>query len=134
MKQEVAASKALLEVLETGTIDGKQEFITYNYEEHELDVYNKLMQVYAVGHTAGRQLRSFTRPVAQFSLNGDLLEIFDSVQDAVRATGLNKSNIANCARGRKGCLTCGGYKWKYVNQKDGKTNDRGEYVGTIDGR
>jgi len=107
MKQETVAGKILVELLEEGIVS----------EEHELIVYNYLLQAYSAGHDAGRQLRTHSKTVAQYSLNGDLLKIFNSVQDAVRATGINKSNIANCARGRKGCATSGGFRWQYVNTK-----------------
>jgi hypothetical protein len=105
MKQETVAGKILVELLERGIVNQEQEWIVYNYLE----------QAYAAGHDAGRKLRSFTKPVAQFDSKGDLINIHDSVADAVRATGLNKSNIANCARGRKGCDTAGGFRWQYVH-------------------
>jgi len=108
MKQETVAGKILLELLEHDIIQ----------DEHQEIVYNYLLQAYAAGHNAGRQLRTFSRPVAQLTLKGDLIDIFDSVQNAVRATGLNKSNIANCARGRKGCLTAGGFRWRYINSTE----------------
>ena len=113
MQQEKVAGKKVLELLTEGIIT----------EDNEWTVYNYLMQAYAAGNESARGFRSFHRPIAQFSLKGELLEIYDSVQEAVRATGLNKSNVANCARGRKGCLTAGGFKWKYINKKDGKSYD-----------
>lgn len=108
MKQDEVGGKILLELLERGIIQ----------DEHQEIVFDYLIQAYAAGHDAGRQLRSYTKPVVQLSLKGDVIDIFESVQDAVRKTGLNKSNIANCARGRKGCLTAGGFRWQYITTRD----------------
>jgi hypothetical protein len=105
MKQDNVAGKILAELIEAGIIS----------EKHEWTVYNYLQQAYAAGHDIGRKLRSYHRAVAQFDSNGDLINVFDSVADAVRATGFNKSNIANCARGRKGCDTVGGFRWQYAD-------------------
>jgi len=105
MKQDKVAGEVLLELMELGVV----------HDDHQEIVFERLQRVYAAGHNSGRQLRSNHRAVAQYSWKGELLDVFDSVQNAVRKTRLNKSNIANCARGRKGCDTCGGFRWQYVD-------------------
>lgn len=105
MKQDRVAGEILIELLELGVI----------HDDHQEIVFERLLRIYAAGHNDGRQMRTTHRAVVQYSRKGDLLDVFDSVQNAVRKTGLNKSNIANCARGRKGCLTVGGFRWQYVD-------------------
>ena len=42
-----------------------------------------------------------------------VVEVFKSVSDAVRKTGLSQSNISSCLNKKR--KTCGGYKWSYEN-------------------
>ena len=107
MQQDDVAGKILLELTSLGIATEDNEWILYNY----------LSQAYAAGWVSGREARACHHPVAQYDLKGEMLNIYDSVAAAVRATGLNKSNIANCARGRKGCLTAGGFRWQYITMK-----------------
>ena len=55
-------------------------------------------------------------PVAQMSLNGDLISVFEGCSDAQRKTGCNHRCISDaCNGGRK---TSYGYLWKYVYKKN----------------
>jgi hypothetical protein len=54
-----------------------------------------------------------TRSVKQFSLDGKEIAVFDKMIDAVKKTGTNYGDIANCCRGKK--KTANGYIWKYEN-------------------
>lgn len=55
---------------------------------------------------------SAVRKVAQCSLDGELIEIYESQSDAHRKTGVSASMIATCCDGKRdtGC----GYIWKYI--------------------
>ncbi len=59
-----------------------------------------------------RPQQSQLMPVAKLSLDGEVIEVFDSIQDAVRATGLLATGICACCRGKK--KKCGGFRWEYV--------------------
>ena len=62
----------------------------------------------------GRQ--RFKRAVQQRAHDGTLVQTFDSVADAARATGIDSSYIAKCARGvfDQAC----GYKFSYVAPRE----------------
>ena len=53
--------------------------------------------------------------VAQYDAKtGCLIKIWDCIMDASRATGIDNSRIAKCAKGEYGCKTAGGFIWKFV--------------------
>lgn len=58
--------------------------------------------------------------VAQYTIGGVLIKIWDGVVFAARCTGINKSSIAGCCRNKKG--TAGGFMWKYINENDNRDN------------
>ena len=45
-----------------------------------------------------------------YSLEGELLQIFESISEAERITGIHRGNIARCVR--KEGKTAGGYRWE----------------------
>lgn len=51
-------------------------------------------------------------PVAQYSKDGDLIQVHDSAVDIERKFGFNKSCIRDCCRGNQ--KTAYGYIWKYI--------------------
>lgn len=63
------------------------------------------------------------KAIAQLSMTGELIKIYDCVADAARELNIDKSKIAKVARGcmsmdNKGFMynnfSAGGYRWKYV--------------------
>lgn len=56
---------------------------------------------------------SYSKPVLQYTLNGQFVTEYPSAQEAERQTGINHSNISQCCRGRLHYNTAGGYIWKY---------------------
>ena len=52
------------------------------------------------------------KKVKQLDINGELIKIWDSVSDAWRALGINRSHIAEVCRG--GRDTAGGFIWEYI--------------------
>ena len=51
--------------------------------------------------------------VAQYSLEGKLLNVFDSIMQAEKVTSVNNGNISLVIRGKN--KTAGGYMWKQIN-------------------
>lgn len=54
-----------------------------------------------------------SKPVIQFSKDGELISEYPSVRDAERQTGISNSNICSCCKGKR--KTCGGYIWMYAS-------------------
>ena len=61
-----------------------------------------------IGRANGRRVR-------QYSLNGDLLAVYESCAAAARVTGLNRQGINNCALGKT--KTSGNYLWKWEDEE-----------------
>lgn len=106
MKQETVAGKILSELLEQGIATKNNEWILYNY----------LMQAYAAGVDEGRLQYAKRVPVAQYSIEGSLLKVWDSMTVAARYYGITKHGISKVCRGKT--RTAAGFRWKYVNIKD----------------
>ena len=52
-----------------------------------------------------------TKPVLQFSKDGEFIAEYQSIHEAERQTGCKSESVCNCCKGR--LKTCGGYIWKY---------------------
>jgi group I intron endonuclease len=50
--------------------------------------------------------------IGQYSLNGELIAIWDYISQASRSTGINRTNISNCCNNNR--KTAGGFVWKYI--------------------
>jgi group I intron endonuclease len=50
--------------------------------------------------------------VQQFSLEGEFINEFNSVSEASKHTGCNKTGIGKVSRGER--KSCGGYLWRYI--------------------
>lgn len=68
----------------------------------------------------------YSRVVAQYNANGELLASFESCGLAAKATGINRDLIIQCARGIT--RTGGGYKWVYLTESLAQTRN-GKLVG-----
>lgn len=55
-----------------------------------------------------------SKPVNQYSLNGDFIRQYGSQQEASRITGVDQSMIFNCCKGVRQ-KTAGGFKWSYAD-------------------
>jgi hypothetical protein len=53
------------------------------------------------------------RKVMQYSLNGSLINMYESISDAAKATGIHPSGISMVVTNRQ--HTAGGYKWAYAD-------------------
>lgn len=54
-----------------------------------------------------------SRPMRQYSLDGTLLNEYESGTQACKKYGLDLSAVVRCCRGKR--KTCGGYIWKYAD-------------------
>lgn len=61
----------------------------------------------------GKTNTSNSRPVLQYSINGDFIKEFPSTAEAERITGYRQQSIARCARGERKYLY--NFIWKYKN-------------------
>lgn len=53
------------------------------------------------------------KKVSQYTLEGKFVNEFESVSEASKQSGCNKTSIAKVCRGERNC--CGGFYWKYNN-------------------
>lgn len=51
------------------------------------------------------------KPVVQLALSGKILNEYQTAKEAYEKTGVSRSGICNCCKGRK--KAAGGYVWKY---------------------
>jgi len=117
MTQETVAGRIYVELEALGIIN----------EEHQLIVHTYLMQAYAIGFDTGRMVHSHQKPVAQFSLDGKLVELYKSAAEASRRTKIDNGDISKCASGK--AYTAGKFLWEYIN-KSTPTSELGT-VGSL---
>lgn len=58
----------------------------------------------------------FVKPVEQYTLDGKLIKIWDSMVQVEQELGLSHGNIRKCCIGKN--RHCGGFMWKYKNETD----------------
>ena len=56
------------------------------------------------------------KAVVQYSLSGTVIKNYDSIKQASEETGILRSAISNCLKGKT--LSSGGYKWEYKRKED----------------
>ena len=54
-----------------------------------------------------------SRPVCQYSLDGKLIRVYESTNEAQRCTGIDHAHISRCCYGKKRNKTVGGFIWKF---------------------
>lgn len=57
-----------------------------------------------------------SKKVAQMHINGTVINVFNSIREAERKTGISNGNISRCCR--KEFRTAGGYAWKYISDEE----------------
>lgn len=65
---------------------------------------------YGTGHE--RSAKAKSKAVYQYTLNGSLVKLYPSVNEAERITGYNNGNIVNCCNGKY--KQAYGYLWSYT--------------------
>lgn len=82
---------------------------------HENNVYGTRCAKVKAKLTNGK----CSKPVAQFTRKGELVNVFPSTIEAERQLGLHQANICRCALGK--APTAYGYIWRYVDHFDVST-------------
>ena len=54
-----------------------------------------------------------SKPILQFTKNGEFIRKWDSILDVERELGINQSNICQCCKGK--LKSAGKFKWQYAN-------------------
>lgn len=54
------------------------------------------------------------RKVAQYTINGELIRVWDYMRQASRSLGISESSITMCCQQKVGYNTAGGFVWRYV--------------------
>lgn len=84
------------------------EWCSYAYNT----TYNNCMRR-RVNTRNKNQSHGMEKRVYQYGLNGNLVNVWESLMDASRALNIPQGNIANCCLGTKYRHTAYGYKWSY---------------------
>jgi hypothetical protein len=58
------------------------------------------------------KLHPQSKPVKQLDLNGNLIEVWDSMADVTRELGIRVGEISNVCQGKR--KTTGGFRWEYL--------------------
>ena len=64
------------------------------------------------GNNSGKKIQH-KRMVAQYSIQGELLNTFESMIEASRVTGIERTSIYRCCNGKS--KTGSGFVWKYID-------------------
>ena len=67
----------------------------------------------AKGRVAKETILKLSKSVGQYSVDGQLIKIWDSITDVERELNINTANISSCCLGTR--RTSGGYIWLYNN-------------------
>lgn len=67
------------------------------------------------GTRNARIAKSLSRPVAQYTLDGELIKVWQSPREVQRQLGFDQSHISKVALGKQ--KTAYGYVWKYIEKK-----------------
>ena len=63
------------------------------------------------GHRNEKMVESRRRPVVQMDLHGNIITVFQVLNEAGRKTGISPAHICDVCNGKRN--TAGGYVWKY---------------------
>lgn len=58
---------------------------------------------------------SLSKPIMQFTIDGELVRKWDATIDIENNLGINHSAVSNCCKNKYGYKTAGGYIWKYYD-------------------
>jgi hypothetical protein len=85
---------------------------------HDL-IYRKLMMASLNAFKLGQKKTGGQnkRKVIQMNLIGQPIKMYESAKEASRMTNVNHSHILQVCHKYKSCLTAGGFKWKFADEK-----------------
>ena len=85
----------------------KKDIILFENELRKMKEERKIYE-------SDRSIINHPKPVAQFSLEGKLINIFDSMNKASIKTGIHQSSISYCCNKTRNIKTGGGFIWRFV--------------------
>lgn len=89
-------------------------------EEERKDLVDRFSKVIYKPHSRFGKGNPRSRSVVQLTLDGELLNKYESMSQASEKTGVLRSGISACCRGTY--KRSGGYKWMYLNDYENKRN------------
>jgi len=110
MKQDAVTERIMRILVHQDLIDAK------NYDA----IAPFFDQAYAAGYTERSLEPAHRRPVVQLSKDGKEIQVHESTMAAERTTKISNQSISACATGKKHHNTAGGYKWRYLDEYNGK--------------
>lgn len=60
-----------------------------------------------------RAIKSASKPIQQYSLDGNFIKEWNSLADASKELNISRGTLCSCLKGD--IKSCGGYQWKYKN-------------------
>lgn len=100
----------------------KEQAITLANKEKErliIEQEEKRAQREAKKLEAKESSKRMTRKVAQLNDDGEVIQVFDSIANAVKTTGTNSKSIRDCCTGVQ--KHAGGFVWKYIDNDESTT-------------
>lgn len=94
------------------TVEGKGEINHIDEDKTNNAVWNLEWCTRKENINYGTRNQRTSKPVAQFTKNGEFVKLHQSVHSAGRSLGIYYQNICACAHGR--AKTAYGFIWKYV--------------------
>lgn len=67
------------------------------------------------GTAIQRKSETLSKPVKQYSKNGELISTYNSIKDAEKQTGIFGTSITACCKQKPGHKSAGGFKWRYLD-------------------
>lgn len=64
--------------------------------------------------------KALSKPIIQYTKDNEKIKEFESINQASKELKLSTTHISQCCRNIKYHKTCGGYIWKYKEEKNGK--------------
>ena len=61
---------------------------------------------------------SIKSPVVQLTKTGILIAIHNSIMEAYKETGVNRTDIIRCCKAKYSHYTAGGFRWRYTKDVD----------------
>ena len=118
METETACEKITTEIMiELAELFDEQGWIMYEKERYRI-IYSKVQMALGIGYNEGiKNLQRRNRKrIIQMNLMGKAIKLWDTIGEASKATGVDRSQIGKVARGADHYDTAGGFKWKYADK------------------
>jgi len=95
-------------------ISHKKRFETMSFEKrNKLGSHRKGKKMSSESIEKRTKLQKI--PIIQLDLEDNFIKEWESARDAGKSLNISSSDICQCCKNKK--LTCGNFKWKYLNQK-----------------